>query len=88
MQPAVVILPKKEDLLAILKDKLLPAAAAVPPPPAPIAISGAPLSVTTTPVVPTVPVVSHTSIQLKYCPVRFLDDLHNLGACCHVTLSK
>ena len=47
MQPALVYLDKKTDLLSALKDKLLPAAA--PPPPAPVAISGAPLS--TTPVV-------------------------------------
>ena len=55
MQPAVVVLPKKQDLLSTLKDKLLPAAA--PPPPGPIAISGAPLAMT--------PVVRYTPLTAR-----------------------
>lgn len=69
MQPAVVLLPKKEDLLSTLKDKLLPAAA--PPPPAPIAISGAPLT--------TISVVRHTSLTAQ--PVSSADVRHAHDAC-------
>ena len=52
MQPAMSLMDKKDAIVAALKDKLLPAA--VPPPPAPIAISGAPTSVSGTPIMQSV----------------------------------
>ena len=52
VQPAMSLMEKKDAIVSALKAKLLPAAA--PPPPAPIAISGAPTSVSGTPVMQSV----------------------------------
>ncbi|CAK0786293.1 hypothetical protein CVIRNUC_009506 [Coccomyxa viridis] len=50
--PAMSLMDKKDAIVSALKTKLLPAAA--PPPPAPVAISGAPTSVSGTPIMQSV----------------------------------